>query len=183
MFNAEIVEVDVLENEREELENSRFSIRKSKFTILIAGHDDGWLSPDGTFLDIEHCHHVDVAFQIISNNNLLPEYEKVYLSRGLDTGEYLIHYLHYIALEGGHLLYKHFNKVQLDVMDLMEYNGIIVPKEKELIDEKEKNEKEYVMCMLDYYSQYKNQFHKKGQLRVGFKKWRELADKYNVKFE
>jgi hypothetical protein len=175
--------VEIIEEDVKTIEKSRFAIRKSRFTVLIDGYNDGWLSPSGEFMNIDHMHHVERAFDIISELDLLSEYKKVYESRGLDTGEYLIHYLHYIALEGGHLLYKNFNKNQLDKLDLMEYQGIIVPKEKELIDENEKNEKEYVMCMLDYYSQYKNQFHKKGELRVGFKKWRSLADKYNVRFE
>jgi hypothetical protein len=178
MYSVEVIEEDI-----KSVEISRFAIRKSRFTVLIDGYNDGWLSPDGEFMNIEHTHHVEVAFDIIEKLGMIEEYRKVYLSRSFDTGEFLIHYLNYIALEGGHLLYKNFNNIQLKKLDLMEYNGIITPKEEKLINENERLERCYVKDMIEYYSQDKNQFHRNGNIRVGFKNWRNLADKYNIRFE
>jgi hypothetical protein len=162
---------------------SRFGIKKSTFKIEIDGHIDGWLDPDGIFFPNKSHHHVEAALDIILQLKQDRDYYQLKKIRDLDTGEFLILKLSYIALESGHLLYIGFSSRQLQKMNLTTWNEVIIPKTNKFLELHEKNEKQYVLDMLDYYSKRTNQFHSVSKKeRVGFLNWRKLADKYDVRF-
>lgn len=172
------------------------NIRKTTFKVLTNVYD-GWMDRRGVITSNESHHHVERALEIIAEadrklveNGREPHYMNDFLesnkNKGYDAGEFLVVVFGYIAIEGKKAIYNcgknGTTSMQRKAIGVKWEDGVLIDDKINVKKERESaKERQWVVKMASFYSDWRNQFHcPSGTPRASYLEWKELANKYGV---